>query len=140
MENFSTILQTVWRPAQKKSWGFASTPVPPARAREYDKVLFGRLFQSSTTERVVESYNRFVTSTIRLAKKVVNFTRQRVCGFALNLYACKVDKRLLKRVYSAGSRFTDSSFIRQTWLTKRAAALLKAPIVKTKLVFKIFVF
>ena len=32
MENFSTILQTVWRPAQKNSWGVASTP-PPDRAR-----------------------------------------------------------------------------------------------------------
>ena len=32
MENFSTILQMVWRPAQKNSWGVASTP-PPDRAR-----------------------------------------------------------------------------------------------------------
>ena len=62
----------------------------------YNKVFLGRLFQPSTTGRVVESYNRFVTSTIRLSKKVVNFTRQRVGEFALNLYACKVDKRLLK--------------------------------------------
>ena len=27
MEYFSTILQTVWRPAQKNSWGVASTPL-----------------------------------------------------------------------------------------------------------------
>ena len=27
MENFSTILQTVWRPAQINSWGVASTPL-----------------------------------------------------------------------------------------------------------------
>ena len=27
MENFSTILRTVWRPAQKNSWGVASTPL-----------------------------------------------------------------------------------------------------------------
>ena len=32
MENFSAILRTVWRPAQKNSWGVASTP-PPDRAR-----------------------------------------------------------------------------------------------------------
>ena len=30
MENFSAILQTVWRPAQNNSWGVAS---PPDRAR-----------------------------------------------------------------------------------------------------------
>ena len=28
MENFSTIRQMVWRPAQKNSWGVASTPWP----------------------------------------------------------------------------------------------------------------
>ena len=27
MENFSTILKTVWRPAQKNSWGVASIPL-----------------------------------------------------------------------------------------------------------------
>ena len=32
MENFSTILQTVWRPAQKNSWGGLHQP-PPDRAR-----------------------------------------------------------------------------------------------------------
>ena len=32
MESFSTILQTVLAPAQKNSWGVASTP-PPDRAR-----------------------------------------------------------------------------------------------------------
>ena len=37
---------------------------------KYNKVFLGRLFQPSTTERVVESYNRFVTSTIRLSKKL----------------------------------------------------------------------
>ena len=33
MENFSTILQTVWRPAQKNSWGGGGCINPPGRAR-----------------------------------------------------------------------------------------------------------
>ena len=33
MENFSTILQTVWRPAQKNSWGGGLHQPPPDRAR-----------------------------------------------------------------------------------------------------------
>ena len=41
MENFSTILQTVWRPAQKNSWGGGlHQPPPPDRARVKIFILF----------------------------------------------------------------------------------------------------
>ena len=35
---------------------------------KYNKVFLGRVFQPSTTDRVIQSYKRFVTSTIRLSK------------------------------------------------------------------------
>ena len=39
MENFSTILQTVWRPAQKNSGGLHHPPPPPDRARVKEREI-----------------------------------------------------------------------------------------------------
>ena len=42
MENFSAIIQTVWRPAQKNSWGGGLHQPPPDRARvnDFDTIVF----------------------------------------------------------------------------------------------------
>ena len=41
IENFCMILQTVWRAAQKISWGVASTPPPLAMAKAHPKFFRG---------------------------------------------------------------------------------------------------
>ena len=63
MENFSTILQTVWRPAQKNSWGGGASTPPPDRARVNKTCLFIVLvFEEKVNE--ILTYNAIIVQLI----------------------------------------------------------------------------
>ena len=97
MENFSAILQTVWRPAQKNSWGGGVASTPPDRSR---------------VKEAGTGFDGISTKLLKLIFPTIIFHLTHVINLCIscNIFPSKLKEAVVTPVFKGGPRALFSSY------------------------------